>query len=626
MAGVAGRTLPVSAGADGTLRIWDPAAGRELRVLRGHEGAVETVLDVGGVLVSAGRDRTVRTWDPVTGAERGRLTGHDGAIPVPAGGETLVASTVGDSVRLWDPGTRAARHVIAGASGRVVACGTVLASATEEGIGLWDLATGESRGVAGPRDRTTVDLCAIGAGGRRLLAGAGHDTEMEGGRIRLWDPLTGQVVAAVEHTPLVAATLDRIQRVRAVELGGRERLVSVGQKTVRIWDQDTGSCLQVFVPPESWVEQACFFRADGRELLAVPAKYVESLYVWDTTTGDLVNRVHKSRVAMTALRSFTLGGRTLLASADGHRRTVRLWDPLGPGTPPRPAGHTGEVHGVWACHGQVVSVADESLRVWDAETGARVRRIRGRMYRAEDVHAFTLDGRELLAGAFASYEDGRIRIWDPAAGRQLRRLERRWDEGPAMVCSFRGADRTLLAAAHDDVVRIWDPATGALAYEEECDLTWLGGVTLGGRPALVAGGREGGLRVWHPAGRAWQDVPGPGADFAFMLDGRPVVAAKVRETLRIRSLMTAEEQCVLRGDAGTGFAWAGVMTLDGRPLLVTHGAEDRTVRLWDPATGRPEHAIPIHHEVAGCAPLRNGLLATAVPTGLVVHRISRTAS
>lgn len=68
---------------------------------------------------------------------------------------------------------------------------------------------------------------------------------------------------------------------------------------------------------------------------------------------------------------------------------------------------------------------------------------------------------------------------------------------------------------------IWDPATGRLDYEEECELTWLGRIIVDGRPALVAGDRGRGLRIWHPVGAVWEDVAGPGADFAFMLDGRP---------------------------------------------------------------------------------------------------------
>ncbi|GAB2864049.1 hypothetical protein GCM10027176_77450 [Actinoallomurus bryophytorum] len=627
---VEGRTLLASAGADGTLRIWDPVTARQVRVLHGHAGAVDAVVEVDGVLVSSGRDGTVRTWDPVTGERLRTLTGHKGVIPVEVGGKTLVASASPDSVRLWDPRTGQTRQVIAGATGRAIACRGDLVMATSgtagggKGVGVWDLTTGEPRGSAEPDGHTTVDLCAITVGGRPLFATAGYDKEMEGGRIRLWDPATGELVRVIEHEPIVEATLDRITHVRAVELGGRERLVSVGQKTVRIWDQDTGASVQVFIPSESWVERACFFRAGGRELLAVPEKYVDSLCVWDTATGEPVNRIQRGRGPFDALCAVDLDGRTLLAGADGHLRTVRLWDPLGPGTRPRPQGHTGDVYGAWAFQGKVVSVADESLRIWDAETGARLRRIRGSMFGIQDVHAFTADGRELLAGAFSSYDDGRIRIWDPATGRQLRRLERRWEEGPTIVCAFDRDGRTLLVAAGDSLLRIWDPVTGGLEHEEECDaaLEWLGRITVDGRPALVADARGRGVRLWYPADAVWQDLAGPGADFAFMLGDRPLVAAGESETLRVWDPLTAREQCVLRGEEGTRFAGIGVLTLEGRPLLVTHGGEDRTVRVWDPADGRGEHVIPVHHEVVGCAPLGNGLLAIAVPSGLVVHRVS----
>ena len=60
--------LVVSAGADGTVRVWASDTGEQVAVLRGHRGVVfdaDFVRSAGTddpVIASAGRDGTVRLW------------------------------------------------------------------------------------------------------------------------------------------------------------------------------------------------------------------------------------------------------------------------------------------------------------------------------------------------------------------------------------------------------------------------------------------------------------------------------------------------------------------------------------------------------------------------------------
>lgn len=110
---VGGQARLASAGADGTVRIWDPATGSQRTLgLEGHRSGVKAVctVSVGGqpLLASAGDDGTIRIWDTATGQQRatlqGRLGGVTAVCAVSIGGQPLLASASNDrTVRIWDP-------------------------------------------------------------------------------------------------------------------------------------------------------------------------------------------------------------------------------------------------------------------------------------------------------------------------------------------------------------------------------------------------------------------------------------------------------------------------------------------------------------------------------------------
>jgi cytochrome c len=180
-----------SASWDGTVRLWDLAAGG-VQLLRGHQGNVNGVaFGSGGALFSAGQDGTIREWapdgTPKTIAEFGLP--QNALLALPDG--TLAAAGVDGALRLVardgavreiQAGPRPIIALAASPDGSTLAAGTV-----GGGVGLWDVASGRLRATLdGPG--LPVWSLAFAPDGLTLWSG-GQDR-----RVRRWEAATARAL------------------------------------------------------------------------------------------------------------------------------------------------------------------------------------------------------------------------------------------------------------------------------------------------------------------------------------------------------------------------------------------------------------------------------------------------
>jgi hypothetical protein len=267
----------LAAGAwDGSVRLWEPATGREIRQFVGHAGWVRAVAfsPDGKTLASGGKDRIIRLWETATGKELRRMGGHQNWIQHLAfshDGKMLASWGTGQTLRLWDVVIGKALRRIAlpqwvSASLAFSPDGKLLAyPGDRDSIVLLDIATGkEARRITRPQSWFT-NLVFSSDG--KILASLSYDH-----KIHLWDPTSGQELRSM---------VDREDDVYGIVFAPDGRsAVSAGDRTIRVWEVKTRLERGRFRSPDRQPSSLAF-APDGRTI--AQGSDDTTVLLWDVT-------------------------------------------------------------------------------------------------------------------------------------------------------------------------------------------------------------------------------------------------------------------------------------------------------------------------------------------------------
>lgn len=322
------------------------------------------------------------------------------------------------------------------------------------------------------------------------------------------------------------------------------------------------------------------FHDDEREKLCRPI--LANLGAWDGRLCPLRNLLPHSGpvVAMTfradgAVTSLDASGRLRVWDAKGVLRNERLLDP---GLPVSVAAFSPSARWLAAAG------ADETVRVWEVESGALLHRLRvPSSVRIGPIRALAVNSVGWVAVGGGRTEMGKcdIAICDAAEGKWLPPL--RGHDGPVLTLAFSPRGPLLASGSEDKMVRVWD-------VEKQQELYICQGNRMDGRSHHYA------VRV-----------------VAFSPDGQKLVSGSEDHTAQLwETGKSAPLPIVLpHQDAVETVAFSA----DGRRLLT--GSLDRTAQLWDIASGQPLGS-PLEHPgaVSAAAFGPNDVFATAGRDGL----------
>jgi WD40 repeat protein len=465
----------VTAGADGTARLWSLGGGGRLL----HEMSGQGTLTAGEVapdgrfLITTSTDTTARAWELPSGALLSDLIGHNNRVLGAAfsrDGKAFVTWSSDGTARVWDRGRGAARVILAGHGNPVTdatfdASGDTVLTRTAAGTArLWvsrvdsELqplasiprpiyaavfsANGQAAAVAGAGGIEVLDpagrqIASLPAHSVTALAidGAGSAVAAATGRhvVSIWNLPGTQPVAAVT-VPVTPSAL-------ALDAGASRLAIGSVNGQVRVWKAGQGS-VTTLAGPEHPVT-AIAFSPDGRRLAAGFAN--GTLSAWRLSDGGTLYRSsgHAPGTAVLSVGFSRIGERLVTAGAD---TTARVWD----ATSGRPLytlrGHASPItdasfdpSGRW-----IVTAGRSVAGLWDRASRQRLLFLPGgeaHMFAA----SFDPSGLRIMAvgidGKFRSYScevcagiPGLLRLAErrlEATGRELTQAERARYSSPA---------------------------------------------------------------------------------------------------------------------------------------------------------------------------------------------------
>lgn len=568
-----------TASEDHTARIWDVNDGRILHILKGHTDWVRSLAysPDGKLLATASADHTIRIWNTETGDSVAILKGHKSHVntvafspdgkylvsgsgdmdPYYEGGNRVLWNNSEACVNMWDVETWSFKEKLYNSNIAIVSVnyspkGDLIAFSTWfTSINIFDLS---SKTILHSYNNGACSLnTAFTANGRYVAYGngvLGNDREyLNIVDTETWD-IKQQIITHRDAD--VSST--------CFSPDGKYLLMTSTDKSIRIWNTETGELFKEFSGHKSFVYSASFspdgervvsssfdgetriwdfiekepfsetwefasynmpsdiqFTKDGDKLILYPAVSYIDLLTKEESEGPVptITRMSSSKDYFIDIKS---DWQTKSSKISIYKYpTGELWSQIE---------DTGKVVDVDVIHEMVVAVTDTShntIRFWNTKTNVLMDEVKAHSKRISSI-AVSPDDNHILT----SSDDGYIKVWDSKTHKLVKSIYAHTKGVRKSIYSPQGDIIASISWENDRMIKIWNSYTGKLLFSLSGDAFINHSISFSpDGKYLVSSGSEENAKVWSlEYGEVVQLLKTGGKQAIFCNCGRHIVSVE----------------------------------------------------------------------------------------------------
>jgi WD40 repeat protein len=297
---------------DEMIRLWDVKTGQMLKVLRGHTNRIWSVTFAPSIqtssksnvaaiaseslFASGSGDRTIKLWNWQTEECLFTLRGHKSwiwSIAFSPDGTLLASSSVDGLTKLWDIHTGECVQTLKGHTSASVGVAfsedsqKLARGGFDRTIKIWDVRTGECLQMLEGHQNSVWSVLFLSD---TQLVSSSYDHT-----IKVWDLASGNCTRTLQghRAPVLGLSLS---------VDGQHLASSSLDQTVKIWNVETGNCVQTLTGHRGIVASVLFCPDDHRNLsrhslseLLISSSLDETIKLWDIQTGTCLQTLHPPR-------------------------------------------------------------------------------------------------------------------------------------------------------------------------------------------------------------------------------------------------------------------------------------------------------------------------------------------